>query len=91
MAKNVVNTKPRSFGNVKVFTADNDDTPISAMYKNLIWESKPHGRSECQLLNTDLWGSDLRPAIENIPMSMSMSLKLTQFTFEQRFFLLAFL
>ena len=41
VAKNVLNTNPNSFGNVKVFAGDNfEPAPTSAMYKNLIWESR---------------------------------------------------
>ena len=40
--KNVENTNPQSFGDVKVFAGDKFSTASDATYKNLKWESKTY-------------------------------------------------
>ena len=37
--KNVENTNPQSYGDVKVFAGDNFHSACDASYKNLIWKN----------------------------------------------------
>ena len=61
MIKNVVNTKSRSYGNVKVFTGDKfHAAPTSASYKNLIWENFETVTRNKKIATIPNWGPEYR-------------------------------